>query len=354
MGNVIYLLGGSGQGIEYYTYDAFGQPAIHDWNGQGRTESAYGNRFMFQGREWIKELGIYDYRNRMYHPGLGRFLQPDPIGFAAGDANLFRYCGDDPINQVDPFGLAAEQQPGGRPPPPKRKDGNDIGNSNNPNAPISTQGWWTNPDGTPTNSTGGSGPDTGNQGGGRSGDTGGYYSYMQGNRVVVVRWGNGPAPAFPGNDLGFRPGMISMGPRVEIRPPDDKWGQFYNWLKYRPVSAEKAAWTDKGRVPTLIAAGVLAAPFIAPQTGLYAATAAGGYAVAAWTGAVNAVETFAVTAIYAGYVGYQGLMANPQYIVRAQQFVRGFTPGMGGATSSYYGAAGWGTRAIINEYDEHH
>jgi len=33
-------------------------------------------------------LGIYDYRNRMYHPGLGRFLQTDPIGFDAGDMNF--------------------------------------------------------------------------------------------------------------------------------------------------------------------------------------------------------------------------------------------------------------------------
>jgi hypothetical protein len=39
---------------------------------------------------------------------LGRFLQPDPIGFAGGDANLFRYCGGDPVNFIDPFGDDAE------------------------------------------------------------------------------------------------------------------------------------------------------------------------------------------------------------------------------------------------------
>jgi hypothetical protein len=229
-----------------------------------------------------------------------------------------------------------------------------MGTSNNPNAPISTQGWWTNPDGTPTNSIGGSGADTSNQGGGRNGDTGGYYSYMNGNQVVVVGWGNGPAPTFPGNDLGFRPGTISMGSSPGIRRGDDSWNQFYDWLKYRPVSAETAAWTDKGRVPTLIAAGILAAPFVAPQTGLYAATAAGGYAVAAWTATVNAVETFAMTAIAAGYVGYQGLMANPQYILGAQQFAQGFTPAMGGGSASLYGAAGWWTGTLWRDYEGHH
>jgi RHS repeat-associated protein len=60
---------------------------------------------MFQGREWIPELGIYDYRHRMYQPDLGLFLQMDPMGLDAGDMNLFRYCGDDPVDRSDPTGL---------------------------------------------------------------------------------------------------------------------------------------------------------------------------------------------------------------------------------------------------------
>jgi RHS repeat-associated protein len=60
---------------------------------------------MFTGREYFPELGIYDYRNRFYYPTLGRFLQTDPTGFAAGDINLFRYCGGDPVNLSDPLGL---------------------------------------------------------------------------------------------------------------------------------------------------------------------------------------------------------------------------------------------------------
>jgi RHS repeat-associated protein len=104
-GNVAFVLGGGGQGYERYTYDAFGQPTITDWDGNVRGQSAIGNRFLFQGREWIPELGIYDFRNRLYHPQLGRFLQKDPLGFDAGDMNLFRYCGDDPVNGSDPTGL---------------------------------------------------------------------------------------------------------------------------------------------------------------------------------------------------------------------------------------------------------
>jgi uncharacterized protein RhaS with RHS repeats len=41
----------------------------------------------------------------MYQPELGRFLQPDPKEFAAGDYNLYRYCHNDPVNKSDPMGL---------------------------------------------------------------------------------------------------------------------------------------------------------------------------------------------------------------------------------------------------------
>src|SRR5205085_11725445 len=80
-GNVVALLGKTGDIIEKYTYDAFGKPTVTNADGTGaRTSSNFGNRFMFQGREYIVELGLYDYRHRYYHPSLGRFLQTDPMG----------------------------------------------------------------------------------------------------------------------------------------------------------------------------------------------------------------------------------------------------------------------------------
>jgi RHS repeat-associated protein len=65
-------------------------------------------RFLFTGREWISDMRIYDYRARMYQPELGRFLQPDPQEFDAGDYNLYRYCHNDPVNKSDPTGLKEE------------------------------------------------------------------------------------------------------------------------------------------------------------------------------------------------------------------------------------------------------
>jgi uncharacterized protein RhaS with RHS repeats len=50
---------------------------------------------------------LYYYRARYYDPSIGRFISSDPIEFLAGDVNFYRYVGGDPVNFVDPSGLAA-------------------------------------------------------------------------------------------------------------------------------------------------------------------------------------------------------------------------------------------------------
>lgn len=92
--------------IESYSYDAFGKTTIRDADGEILTKSQYGNRFMFTGREYDTETGLYYYRARYYNPEIGRFLQPDPIGYAGG-FNLYAYVDNNPINAIDPWGLDA-------------------------------------------------------------------------------------------------------------------------------------------------------------------------------------------------------------------------------------------------------
>jgi RHS repeat-associated protein len=62
-------------------------------------------RHLFTGQQWYSELGLYDLRNRYYSPDIGRFLQPDPIGFGGDSTNLYRYCGNNPLKGSDPLGL---------------------------------------------------------------------------------------------------------------------------------------------------------------------------------------------------------------------------------------------------------
>ena len=102
LGNVTALTDGSGNLAEQYTYDAFGAPTIK--NGAGTTLSTAMTPFLFTGREYDSETGLYHYRARAYSPNLGRFLQSDPISFSGGDVNIYRYVGNNPINYTDPTG----------------------------------------------------------------------------------------------------------------------------------------------------------------------------------------------------------------------------------------------------------
>jgi RHS repeat-associated protein len=108
-GNVTAITSSSGAVQERYTYDVYGTPTIKNASGTVLSSSAVGNRFLFTGREYIAQIGLYDYRNRAYSPGLGRFLQTDPIRFDAGDINIYRYCGNDPGNGRDPMGLCIDK-----------------------------------------------------------------------------------------------------------------------------------------------------------------------------------------------------------------------------------------------------
>jgi hypothetical protein len=49
----------------------------------------------------------------MYDPKVGRWLVEDPALFGAGDADLYRYVGNSPVNAVDPSGLRPDQSPPG-------------------------------------------------------------------------------------------------------------------------------------------------------------------------------------------------------------------------------------------------
>ncbi|MBL6458663.1 DUF4123 domain-containing protein [Belnapia sp. T6] len=51
-----------------------------------------------------EETGLHYNRFRYYDPRLGRYTSRDPVSYLAG-LNLYRYCGNDPINYGDPLGL---------------------------------------------------------------------------------------------------------------------------------------------------------------------------------------------------------------------------------------------------------
>ncbi|MDD4910182.1 MAG: DUF4329 domain-containing protein [Candidatus Omnitrophica bacterium] len=132
------LTDSSGSTVESYTYDAYGKPS---------TASSIGNPYMFTGREYDLETGLYYYRARHYSPMLGRFLQRDPWGHLFLATNLYLYCYNNPLIWIDPWGLKP-----GDPYPTEDAAGKDAVNDINPKSISEGReygGWvYENPNGT--------------------------------------------------------------------------------------------------------------------------------------------------------------------------------------------------------------
>jgi len=95
LGSVVALSDSSGDTVQTYEYSVYGQVAVEDAN--------HPNPYMFAGRRYDIEIGLYYNRARYYNPYIGRLLQTDPVGYADG-INWYLYCKNNPVNFVDPSG----------------------------------------------------------------------------------------------------------------------------------------------------------------------------------------------------------------------------------------------------------
>jgi len=113
-GNGALLLDGSGNVLTSAVVDSFGNTVS--------TGSSVYSAFLAQGGQWgyyqDGEDGLALLGHRFYDKSTGRFLTRDPIDYKGG-INLYAYCDNNPVNNVDPSGFGGRSSCGGpyHPPP---------------------------------------------------------------------------------------------------------------------------------------------------------------------------------------------------------------------------------------------
>lgn len=94
MGSVSAVSNASGAIANKNLYSPFGEIA-----------SLGGTIFGFTGQRFDPETNLVYFKHRYYSPKLGRFLQPDPVGYTDESFNLYTYVGNNPLTFTDPMGL---------------------------------------------------------------------------------------------------------------------------------------------------------------------------------------------------------------------------------------------------------
>jgi RHS repeat-associated protein len=93
LGSTRLISNSHGAASDILRYDPFGSLLVGN----------LATQFLYSGKYLYSSIGWYEYRARQYVPDLGRFAQPDPMGFADG-ANLFTFVTNNPLSATDPSG----------------------------------------------------------------------------------------------------------------------------------------------------------------------------------------------------------------------------------------------------------
>ena len=95
-GSIRAIADESGNLMASYVYDVWGNLISHDGPLSER------NDYLYTGREYDWETGIYYYRYRYYNPEIGRFMQSS--WELKEEMNMYAYVNNDPVKGMDPTG----------------------------------------------------------------------------------------------------------------------------------------------------------------------------------------------------------------------------------------------------------
>ena len=106
-GDIVAVYNETGTKVAAYTYiDAWGNHSVSYTNGGNSTGAIY-NPFRYRGYYYDADLGMYYLQSRYYDSKICRFINADgyaSTGQGLTGNNMFAYCGNNPVNRVDPTG----------------------------------------------------------------------------------------------------------------------------------------------------------------------------------------------------------------------------------------------------------
>ena len=104
---IIPILDSTGDVVVEYTYDAWGNHIVTPTD-EAYSELSQLNPFRYRGYYYDTETGLYFLKTRYYDPEVGRFITIDDLSYLDPESinglNLYAYCGDNPVMNVDPSG----------------------------------------------------------------------------------------------------------------------------------------------------------------------------------------------------------------------------------------------------------
>jgi len=99
LGSTTVITDATGNVLQLLEYDPWGQVT----KDIGLNYAHY----RYTGQEYDPEIGLYNYKARLYAPAIGRFISPDPIVPEPSNPqalNRYAYVLNNPMNLIDPTG----------------------------------------------------------------------------------------------------------------------------------------------------------------------------------------------------------------------------------------------------------
>ena len=109
LGIIYAIIDQNGNKVVEYTYDPWGKVlSIASSNDVIKDV----NPFIYKSYYYDRETGLYWLSSRLYDPVIGKFLTRDDINYldiySFNSLNLYAYCGNDPVMNIDPSGHMPE------------------------------------------------------------------------------------------------------------------------------------------------------------------------------------------------------------------------------------------------------